>query len=371
MTWNEPEQKDNPWNKNTSSPKTEELIRSLQKKWGGWFGKKGAGEGKRPSLLSFLPVLLLIGAALGIYIIEPAERAVILRFGKYHNTAGPGPHWRIPFVDAKTVVNVDQIRSHSRHGVMLTQDENIVDITLEVQYRIKDVKPYVLATRDPDFILKQTTESTLRQVIGQTDLNDVLTTSRVSIAEETKQHLQTLLDQYQTGLAITQVNMQKADPPPQVKEAFDDVIKAREDKVRSTNEAESYSNQILPLARGEAQRIIADAKGYKERTIKQAEGEATRFNQVLTEYQKAPEVTRERLYVETVESVLKETSKMILDTPKGSPLLILPTDKMTAASKMTEPSLSMSEENKKDTLQNQNFKSTPPEDLLRSRNRGS
>lgn len=334
MAWNEPGQKGNPWNQNKSSSNPEEWLQNLQNKLNSLFGGNA-------SPLSFLPVILLIFLAFGIYIIEPAERAVVLRFGKYLETMGPGPHWLIPLVDSKTVVNVDRIRSHNRQGPMLTRDENIVEINLEVQYRVKDAKPYVLATSDPDSILKQVTEGALRQVVGQTDLNDVLTTSRAVIAENTKQHLQTSLDQYQTGLQITQVNMQKSDPPAQVKEAFDDVIKAREDKVRSTNEAESYANQILPLARGEAQRIIADARAYKEHVTKRAEGEASRFNQLVVEYQKAPEVTRERLYVETIESVLNQTSKMIVDTGKSSPLFVLPMDKLSNFSKTAEelPSL--------------------------------
>lgn len=331
MAWNKPGGNGkNPWNGNGQQPPDlDEMMQNFQNKFGNFFGNKKQSSG--PSIGIILSIVALIWAAFGIYIVEPAEKAVVLRFGKYTDTVGPGPHWMMPLIDKRYTVDVDRIRSYTRSGVMLTQDENIVDIKLEVQYKVKNAQKYVLAIREPDEVLKHVTESALRQVVGKTNLHDVLTIGRAKTATDTKMQLQELLDRYQTGLEVTQANMAKSDPPTQVKEAFDDVIKAREDKERIINEAEAYENQILPLARGQAKRMEAEALAYKERVIKEAEGNAKRFDALLAEYEKAPAITKERLYIEAYESVLSNTSKVMVDV-KGNNLMMLPLDKIIGSS---------------------------------------
>ena len=241
-------------------------------------------------------VLLVIWLASGIYIIEPAERGVVLRFGGYVDTTDPGPHWRLPFPFESVVkVNVDQVSTFSHTAVMLTKDENIVDVELTVQARIQDAADYLFQDQNPDKSLKDATEAVVRTTIGRSKLDYIVTEGRGAISTDIQAGTQELMNQYKTGLLITSVNMQPAKPPEQVKDAFDDAIKAREDKERLENKAEAYVNEVLPKARGEAARIEADAMAYRDKVIAESEGEAARFVSVLAAYQKAPEVTRERL----------------------------------------------------------------------------
>ncbi len=340
MAWNEPGKGQDPWGQggNNNPPDLDEVIKKLQKKFGGLFGGGDSGDGTTKGLgLGALVVLAtIVWAAFGIYIVDPAERAVILRFGKYHSTAEPGPHWRMPLVDTKVLVNVDELRSHPLEQLMLTQDENIVAVDLTIQYKIKDVKNYVINVLHPDNTLKLATESALRQVVGKSKLDYVLTDGREVVADNILELLQTLLDRYGAGLVVTAVNMQKAEPPEQVRDAFDDVIKAREDKVRLRNEAEAYANQIVPVARGNAQRLLAEANAYRESVIAHADGEAKRFDQLLVEYEKAPKVTRERLYLEAIESVLTNTTKVMIDVEGGNNLVYLPLDKLIGGTANTD-----------------------------------
>ena len=342
MAWNEPggNKGRDPWGNRPSGggdqgpPDLDELFKKAQEKFGGLFGSGGQG-GRSPLGLNLgliVVILALIWAATGFYIIEPAERGVVLRFGKYHTTVLPGLHWQMRIVDTVYRVDVDEVRSISRPSLILTQDENVVDVDLEVQYRIKEVENYVLRMRDPEGSIKQVADSALRQVIGRSTLESVQTLGREQVAQDTKDKMQELLDRYSTGLLVTQVNMQQAEPPEEVKPAFDDVIKAREDQVRSQNEAEAYANEIVPIARGKAQRVLEEAEAYKQRVIAQSEGETQRFLQLLVEYEKAPEVTRNRLYLETMEQVLGRSSKVMVDVEGGNNLLYLPLDKLVGGS---------------------------------------
>jgi modulator of FtsH protease HflK len=353
MAWNEPGggNKD-PWSGkggDQGPPDLEEVVRKLQERLGGLFGGKrrgssgddGGGRGNGggfPTLPSGIDkktigiaagVLLIIWLASGIYIIEPAERGVVLRFGAYVDTTDPGPHWRIPFpIETVAKVNVDQVSTFSHTAVMLTKDENIVDVELTVQARIQDAADYLFQDQTPDKTLRDATEAVVRTVIGRSKLDYIVTEGRGAISQDIQDRTQELMNQYKTGLLITSVNMQPAKPPEQVKDAFDDAIKAREDKERLENKAEAYSNEILPKARGEAARIEADSMAYRDRVIAESEGESARFLSVLTEYKKAPAVTRERLYLETMERVLAENPKVLLDTKEGNTMMYLPIDQM-------------------------------------------
>ena len=276
---------------------------------------------------------------------DSAQRGMVLRFGQFMETTIPGLHWHIPFpVESVQIVDVDRINKLEigfREGVggreatpvpqeslMLTQDENIVDIQFAVQYRIKDAKDYLFNVKDPDITLRQATESAVREAIGKSKMDFVLTQGQAEIGSRTKDIMQGILDNYQTGLEVTSMNLQKAQPPREVKDAFDDAIKAREDQQRSINNAHAYANDILPKARGNAARQLEEANGYKARVVAQAEGEASRFTQLLKEYKKSPRVTRERLYVETIETVMSNTSKILLDTEGGNNLVYLPLDRL-------------------------------------------
>jgi len=352
MAWNEPGggNKD-PWSGkgggDQGPPDLDEVVRKLQERLGSLFGgKRSSGNGSSGrggggyglpgggvsgrTLAIIGGILLLLWLASGIYIVGPAERGVVMRFGKYVNTTDPGPHWRFPFpIERVTTVNVDEVSTFSHQAAMLTKDENIVDVELTVQSRIQDAADYLFQDQDPNRTLRDATETVVRKTIGGSRLDFVLTEGRGAIATTIQERVQALMDQYRTGLLVTSVNMQPAKPPEQVKEAFDDAIKAREDKERAENKAEAYANQILPQARGEAARIVADSKAYRDKVIAESEGETSRFLAVLAEYVKAPEVTRQRLYLDTMERVLGESSKVMLDVDQGgNSLLYLPVDQL-------------------------------------------
>lgn len=341
MAWNEPGggNKD-PWSGkggDQGPPDLDEVVKKLQQKFGGLFGggrsSRGEGSGGQgPSALSMgliLAVVVVVWLLSGIYIVEPAERGVILRFGAYSETTQPGPHWHIPYpVEDVLKVNVDQISSFRHKSTMLTRDENIVDVELTVQSRIQDAADYLFQDQNPDKTIRDAVETAVREVVGKSDLDYILTKGRSAIADQIKKDAQGLIDAYKTGLEITSVNTQPAKPPDQVKSAFDDAIKAREDKERLENKAEAYANEVVPKARGEAARRVADAKAYRDRVIAQAEGESHRFLAVLKEYRRAPEVTRERLYLDAMETMLSQTSKVMLDTEGANSLMYLPLDKL-------------------------------------------
>ncbi len=343
MAWNEPGGGKDPWSGkggDQGPPDLDEVVKKLQDKFGGLFGGgKSSGEGSGPRSGSSGPgskgvsvafiILLLVWVASGIYIVQPAERGVVLRFGAYSETTQPGPHWHIPFpIETVLKVDVDQISSFRHKAQMLTRDENIVDVELTIQSRIQDAADFLFQDRDPRKTLQDATETAVRETIGKNDLDFILTQGRSAIADRIKQGAQGIIDSYKTGLVITSVNMQPAKPPEQVKSAFDDAIKAREDKERLENQAEAYANQVVPEARGEAARRLADANAYRDKVIAEAEGDVSRFNAILKEYHRAPDVTRERLYLDAIETLLSQTSKVMLDTEGGNSLMYLPLDKL-------------------------------------------
>ncbi|MCU7813572.1 MAG: FtsH protease activity modulator HflK [Candidatus Thiodiazotropha sp. (ex Notomyrtea botanica)] len=343
MAWNEPGGGKDPWSGkggDQGPPDLDEVVKKLQDKFGGLFGNRGSSGGNSSSssgssgpgskTVSVVIAIAIIGwLASGIYIIQPAERGVILRFGAYSETTEPGPHWHIPYPIERVIpVNVDQITSFRHKATMLTRDENIVDVELTIQSRIQDAGDYLFQDQDPNKTMRDATETAVRGIIGKSDLDFILTQGRGAIADRIKAGAQGLIDDYKAGLIITSVNMQPAKPPEQVKSAFDDAIKAREDKEKLENQAEAYANEVVPKARGEAARQLADAEAYRDRVIAEAEGDVSRFTAVLKEYQRAPEVTRERLYLDAVETMLGQTSKVMLDTEGSNSLMYLPLDKL-------------------------------------------
>lgn len=373
MAWNQPDGGDggnrDPWGnrggQQQGPPDLDELLDKLQRRLralfggggrgsggsagGGGGGKRGGiGLGSRGLVLVLIAVAAVWGLA-GIYIVEPAEEGVVLRFGRYLKTTGPGPHWTPYFIDTVEKVNVEQIRraeigyrseaggqSVAPESLMLTRDENIVDVQFAVLYRIKDSRNYLFRVRDPDLTLRQATESAVREVVGRNVMDFVLTDGRAEVAEQVRELTQEILDRYETGLLVASVNMQQAQPPAQVQDAFSDAVKAREDEERYKNEARAYAAEILPVARGEANAMLERSEGYKQRVINEAKGDASRFLSVLEEYQKAPDVTRERLYLDAMENVLGNSTKVLIDVEGGNNLLYLPLDKLVPGGARTD-----------------------------------
>ena len=339
MAWNEPGGDGNkprdPWGGgNQGPPELDEALRKLQEKVAGIFGGGGGSGGPLGGGISGgLFVTLLIVAAviwglMGFYTIDQQERGVVLRLGKYHSTVQPGLQWNPPLIDDVTVVNVTRVNNATFREQMLTEDENIVEVNLSVQFVIQNAEDFVLRVRAPERSLNNATESVLRHVVGGSAMDYVLTDGRAQLGVDVQTRLQSYLDLYQTGIRVTKVNIDDAKPPAEVQAAFDDVIKAREDEERVKNEAQAYANGIIPEARGQAQRAIEEANAHKERVIAEAEGETGRFSALLAEYQRAPEVTRQRLYLESVQSVLENTSKVMIDVEGGNNMLYLPLDRI-------------------------------------------
>lgn len=341
MAWNEPGGSGgkDPWggrNDDQGPPDLDEVVRKMQDRFGKILGGGGSGSraGSNKGGIGLIAVVALLAWALsGIYIVDEGMRGVVLQFGAYNKTTMPGPHWYPRFIQSVEVVNVDRVQSielgyRADEALMLTQDENIIDIKFAVQYQIKDAGDYLFNVRSPDETLLGALESAVREIIGRSEMDFVITGGRSEVVSRAQELLQNILDDYQTGLQITSLNMQDAQPPSQVQAAFSDAVKAREDEQRLKNEAEAYANEILPRARGEAARLLEEANAYKEQVIAEAEGETSRFSKVLAEYQKAPSVTRKRLYLDAMESVLANSSKVVVDTEGGNNLLYLPLDKL-------------------------------------------
>ena len=354
MSWNEPggDKKKDPWSgrkDENGPPDLDEVIRSLHVELGGMFGGgSGCGDSSGGGSLKSLGYLaagaVVLWGLSGFYIVNEGTRGVETRFGRYVATTQPGLNWHFPTpIEKVQVVDVQNVqvvevgyRSGGRQGtgsvpreaLMLTKDENIVDVRLAVQYQVKDAKDFSFNVFNPAATLKQVTESALRGVIGHSDMDFVLTEGRSEIVAEIQTEIQKVMDSYQSGVLVTSVNLQDAQPPEQVQGAFEDAIKAREDEQRLINEAEAYSNEVVPVARGAASRKTQEAEAYKERVIAQATGEASRFTQLLKEYKKAPQVTRQRMYLESMEEVLSNTSTVMVDVKGGNNLLYLPLDKL-------------------------------------------
>ncbi|BAP56689.1 HflK protein [Thioploca ingrica] len=353
MAWNEPggNGSKDPWGhrKNEQGPPDlDEVIKKMRDKLGGWFG----GNPNRPiggsgDNLSGLTVTILMGALLGIwllfgfYIVQPAERGVVTRFGRYQQTTDQGLHWHLPYpIEDVQKIDVQQVRAINHKALMLTEDENIVEIELVVQYQVgeneTDAKNYLFNVLEPDNTLHQATESALREIVGSSNMDAVLTNERDRVTADATKLIQTIVNNYQTGLKVISVNMQNAQPPEAVQSAFADVIKAREDEERSKNKAQTYKNGVVEQAGGTAGKLIEEAKAYKSMVVAHAQGETQRFAKILTEYEKAPTITRQRLYLEAMEAVLDNTSKVLVDIPGNNNLMVLPLDKILTSSQLTE-----------------------------------
>lgn len=348
MSWNEPGNKNNdPWGGggggnrgDQGPPDLDEVIRKFTSRLNRLFGGKGSngdpdggggGGGSLPAgLLSGLVLLaVVVWAAMGFYTVDEAERGVVMRFGELQEqVVMPGLRWNPPIIDNVQKVNVSQVNTSSYSNDMLTADENIVHVDISVQYLIQDPVRYVIQVQDPRGGLDQAVESAIRHVVGSTTMDLVLTQGRADVAAEVQERSQRYMDHYGTGILVTQVNVQDAQPPNAVQAAFDDVIRAREDEQRAQNQALSYANRVVPEARGEAQRIIEEANAYRDRVVNLARGEADRFDMLYVEYQNSPEVMRERLYIDAMQEVLSNSSKVLIDVENGNNMMFLPLDRI-------------------------------------------
>ncbi|MGD8743538.1 MAG: FtsH protease activity modulator HflK [Granulosicoccaceae bacterium] len=345
MAWNEPGgSKDrDPWgnrNQDQGPPDIDEVVKKMRDKFGGLFGGgrgRGSGSGGQNAggIFSIIVLGLVIWLVYDVtYIIDPAERGVVLRFGKYVDSLQPGLNLRLPRpIEQVYRVNVDTVRTTEiglsrAESYMLTQDQNIVDIQFNIQYRIKDPRAYLFNDVAPNESLRHATESAVRETVGKNDMDFIIKDGREIVGSNAGELVQKIVDDYGTGILITQFNMQKAKEPEEVREAFADAVKAQADEERYKNEADAYQREVLGKAQGAMQRTLQDAEGYRARVVESATGEAKRFAQILTEYEKAPEVTRERLYIEAMEAVLANSTKVMTDTQGSNNLLYLPLDQL-------------------------------------------
>ncbi|MEW6994918.1 FtsH protease activity modulator HflK [Colwelliaceae bacterium MEBiC 14330] len=340
MAWNEPGNNDkDPWKnkggKNQGPPDLDELLNDLGKKVTGIFGGKttqgGSGSGKSFSSIG-LSILLIIASVVyafsGFYTIKEAEKGIVLRFGEYSGTVDPGINWKWTFIDRIIPVDMQSTRDMPSAGFMLTQDENVVRVEMQIQYRVVDARNYVFSVTNADDSLNQSLDSALRYVVGHAKMDDILTSGRETIRQSVWQELEKIIEPYNLGIIIVDVNFKDARPPNEVKDAFDDAIAAQEDEVRFLREAEAYASGIEPRARGRVKRMEQEALAYKSQTVLDAQGEVARFEKLLPEYQAAPEVTRERLYIATMEKVYGNTSKVMVDVEGGNNMMYLPLDKI-------------------------------------------
>jgi modulator of FtsH protease HflK len=346
-------------NKNSGGPPDlDDLLRNFNKKLNGLFGGKGnpgnkgtgSPQGFGIGIGLIVTIVLLLWVASGFYIVNPSERGVVLRFGKYLDTTEPGPRWHIPFpIESVEVVSLTQVRTVEigyrenvknkmlKESLMLTSDENIIDIQFAVQYYLKDPKDYLFNNRNPDENVKQAAETAIREIVGKNNMDTVLYEGRGPVEAATTKLIQDILDRYKTGILVSKVTMQNAQPPEQVQAAFDDAVKAGQDRERQKNEGQAYANDVVPRAKGAAARLKEESEGYRQRVIANAEGDASRFKQVLVQYEKAPTVTRERMYIDMMQQILSNTSKVMVDQKGGNNLLYLPLDKLIQSTSQAMP----------------------------------
>lgn len=347
-------------NNNGGPPDLEELLRKLNAKISsltgnkGGFGKRGSsdsgGGSPMPQIRGGLGLLVIIAALIwlgsGFYIVDASQRGVVLRFGKLIETTEPGPRWHLPFpVESVEIVNLSQVRTIEvgyrenvknkmlKESLMLTDDENIIDIQFAVQYFLSDPGGYLFNNRNPDENVRQAAETAIREVVGKNKMDFVLYEGREQVAASATKLIQDILDRYKSGILISKLTMQNAQPPEQVQAAFDDAVKAGQDRERQKNEGQSYANDVIPRASGTAARLIQEAEGYKQSVIANADGDASRFKQILVEYEKAPTVTRERMYLDMMSQVMGNVSKVMVDQKNGNSLLYLPLDKLLESSR--------------------------------------
>jgi len=350
------------WGKknNGGPPDIEAVLRDINKKISALFGNKGSGTGGtgdggnsnkfNASIGLITVVVVLIWIASGFYIVDASQRGVVLRFGSFVETTQPGPRWHMPFpIESVEVVNISQVRTVEigyrenvknkilKESLMLTDDENIIDIQFAVQYFLKDPGEYLFNNRAPDENVRQAAETAIREIVGKNKMDFVLYEGREQVAAATTKLAQDILDRYKSGILLSKVTMQNAQPPEQVQAAFDDAVKAGQDRERQKNEGQAYANDVIPRAKGAAARLMQEAEGYRQRVIANAEGDASRFRQVLVEYEKAPAVTRERMYIDMMQQVLTSTSKVMVDQKSGNNLLYLPLDKLIQSTAQSGP----------------------------------
>lgn len=349
MAWNDPD-----WGKKNSGgpPDLDELWRRFNQKLNTLFGGKGGSGGptggsplsggKMAAGLGLVPMLvILIWLGSGFYIVNEGERGVVLRFGKFLETTQPGPRWHLPYpIESAEIVNLQQVRTVEvgyranvkskmlKESLMLTDDENIIDIQFAVQYILKSPEDFLFNNRHPDEAVHQAAETAIREIVGKSKMDFVLYEGRAEIATRAAKLMQDILDRYKTGISISKVTMQNAQPPEQVQASFDDAVKAGQDRERAKNEGQAYANDVIPRARGGASRLLQEADGYKQRVIANAQGDASRFKQILVEYSKAPKVTRDRMYLDTIQQMMTNSSKVLVDQKGGNSLLYLPLDKL-------------------------------------------
>ncbi len=354
------------WGKrnNEGPPDLDEILKKLNQKLAGLFGRRPGGpQSPTPpsgpsgaffgGSIAFI-VLLMAGVwlASGFYIVDEGRKGVVLRLGKYLETTAPGPRWHIPFpIESVEVVNVSQVRTvevgyrgnpknkQPQEALMLTDDENIVDVQFAIQYTLKSPEDYLFNNRNPDDNVLQAGETSIREIVGKSKMDFVLNQGRSEIAARVKQLMQHILDRYKTGINVTTVSLQGVQPPEQVQASFDDAVRANQDRERFKNEGQAYANSVVPNARGVSARLIEEANGYKQSAVAAAQGDASRFRQVLAEYEKAPQVTRERLYLEAMQQVLSNTTKVIVDQKGGQNLLYLPLDRLIQMSSQQAPTV--------------------------------
>lgn len=343
MGWNDPGNKDkngngeDPWGKDSGPPDLDEALKQLQRKVAAMFGGGRGGQfefkGRKRSNFGMWLVAILVAIVYvlsGIYIVQPFEEAVVKRFGQYSRTEGPGPHW-IPWgIETRTILNVEEVKTTQHGDKMLTSDENIVSARIAVQYRIRNSKDYLFNVIDPDITIRQVAESALRSVVGQSTLNEVLTIGRTEITQKIREKMTSIINNYGVGLEISDIAMQQTKAPEEVKDAFDDAIKAQQDEERFRNEAQAYANQRIPVAQGKAKRILQEADAYKQEQILKAKGETARFEQLLPEYKRQPKIMRDRLYLDTLENVYAKTNKVIVNVEGGNNLMVLPLDQIAS-----------------------------------------
>lgn len=373
MAWNEPDnndRKNDPWgsrpgSKDQGPPDLDQIVNDFLRKFGGG-PKRGGGAGSSSGssgipggiVAAVLVIVLAVYAFAGFYTVNEQERGVVLRLGRaLDEVVLPGLHWNPPLIDSVNIINVTRVYDQRFDNTMLTEDDNIVDISMTVQYVITDAHKFFLEVEDPEISLQQAAEAALRHVVGSSKMDDVINTGREILAQDTRLRLQDYLDSYGTGITINQLNIAQSQPPQQVRAAFDDVIRASEDNQSTQNEARRYASQIVPEARGAARRTLEDANAYKEAVIARAQGEAQRFEQLLVEYEKAPEVTRQRLYLDTMQEVMSNSSKVMVDVEGGNNMMYLPLDQLLQQSRRQNDGANNTSTNNSNTP---TFTVTPP-----------
>ncbi|ACT50935.1 MULTISPECIES: FtsH protease activity modulator HflK [Methylovorus] len=382
---------------NDGPPDLDEVLRQFSRKLNGLFGRSPKGGQSPQSEGSGIPVLPIVGLiaviwfATGFYIVDQGSRGVVLRFGKHVETTLPGPRWHMPYpVESVDVINMEQVRTievgyrsaeggsgrskELRESLMLTDDENIIDLQFAVQYNLKNVEEALFNNRSAEESVRGIAETAIREIVGKSKMDFALYEGREEVAVEAKKLMQEILDRYNTGINVVNVTMQNAQPPEQVQAAFDDAVKAGQDLERQKNEGQAYANDIIPKARGTASRLLEEAAGYKLRVENEAQGNASRFEQVLTQYQRAPEVTRQRLYLDAQEQILSNVSKVVVDQKGGNSLLYLPLDKLlanTGGTPTAAPSLNAPTTTPASTLPEIDLNNLRSRDSFRSRDRES